>query len=211
MKSAAIITSAALLASILLTGCSEDGSLVKLTYENDRFVSKRARLSYNYAPLSYEPAVVGDPYAYCTDPDIFLCDIPGLDPKKWLTEEYAGTSTTVLYSEDITLPTLGEIEADTVYLCMAGERVFSLAEIRDDTGIQRLTDAFLNGEPTRLPHSEATTVYSLKFSSVKDLPGLYYTILYGEYAEGNFLYAVGDDRCVEVGDLLNEVLDGGAE
>ena len=89
------LASAILFSSLLIQGCS-DGTLVKLTYTDNQFVNKSADLCYNYASISYEPVAVGEAYAYCTDPEITLCEIPGLDPKNWLTEEYEGVSTTVL-------------------------------------------------------------------------------------------------------------------
>ncbi len=210
MKSTVTIAAAALLTAISLCGCADNASLVKLTYGNDRFVNESASLSYDFAPLCYEPMAIGDPYAFCEDPAVTFCEIPGLAPADWLTEEYAGSATTILHSDEITLPSLGEMDADTVYVCMVGERVFSLITIEEKDAIRQLTSTFEMGESTSLPHTEANLTYSLKFASKKGLPGLYYTLIYSEYAEGTFLSVQGSDRCVEIGNLFNEILDSQA-
>jgi hypothetical protein len=198
------LASALLLSSLLIQGCS-DGTLVKLNYTDDQFVNKGAKLCYNYAPLSYEPTAVGEAYAYCSDLDVTFCEIPGLDPKEWLTEEYAGAATTVLYSASLSLPTLSELDPEKMFVCLSGERVFSLATIEDEGAIDEIIRVFTEGEETVWPLMDSSLIYNLKFHSEKNAPGLYYNIVYGEFAEGNFLYEPSTGHCVEVGTLIQDL------
>ncbi len=206
MKSSAklVLTSALLLSALLIQGCSQS-SLLKLTYRDDRFINKGEKLCYDYAPIAYEPASVGDAYAYCDDPEITLYEIPGLDPSDWLTEEYAGASTTVLYNAELRLPSLDELDPDKMFVCLSGDRVFSLATVEDEAVIDEIIRVFNEGEEAVWPLINSTLIYNLKFLSEKNAPGIYYNLIYGEFAEGNFLYEQGSGRCVEVGTLIQDI------
>ena len=70
---------AALLAALTLASCS--ARLVNLTYENGQMINKFKHLAYNAAPLNYEPAAVGEEFAYYGKADLVLYEIVGLDPK----------------------------------------------------------------------------------------------------------------------------------
>lgn len=198
------LLASALLSSLLIVGCS-NSTIVKLTYDNDQFVNKGEKLTYNYAPIDYEPSSVGEEYAYCNEPEITLYEIPGLSPKEWLTEEYSGSATTVLYNEKIDLPTLYEMDPDTMFVCLKGERVFSLATVEDEDVIDEIIRVFSEGEEAVWPLVNSSLLYSLKFSSEKNIPGIYYNLVYGEFAEGNFLYEQSTGRCVEVGTLIQDI------
>ncbi len=206
MISSAKITlvSALLLSALLVQGCSKT-ALLKLTYENDRFVSSSESLCYNYASIAYEPASIGEAYAYCNDPEITLYEITGLNPTDWLTEEYAGTATTIFYNADLHLPALNEMKPNKMFVCLTGDRVFSLATVEDPTVIDEIIRVFYEGEETVWPLINSSLIYNLKFLSEKNAPGIYYNLIYGEFPEGNFLYDQGSGRCVEVGTLIQDI------
>lgn len=197
------IAAALLTSALFLNGCNS--TLMSLSYTDDQFINKGENLYYNYAPISYEPVSVGEPYAYCADMEMTFCEIPGVDPKEWLTEEFSGTATTVLYNENITLPTLAELDPDKIFVCLSGERIFSLATVEDQAAIDEIIRVFNEGEEAVWPLVNATLTYHLKFYSEKNAPAIYYNLIYGEFAEGNFLYEQGTGRCVEVGSLIMDL------
>ena len=193
-----------LLAILLLVSCSS--SLVTLKYEDKHMINKRLGLSYVAAPLNYQPVSVGEAYAYYEKADLTLYEIQGLDPEEWLTEEYTGASTTIFYSEDITLPTLKELGANKIFVCLEGEVIYSLATVDDVQLINDVIDLFENGEATEWPLIDSIQRYELKFYSEDDYPHIYYNLSYGEFPEGKFLYDRSTKRCVEIGDILDEYI-----
>jgi len=197
------LASVLILSAFFLQGCSN--SLLKLTYEGDQFINKREKLYYNYAPAPYEPVGMGEAYAHCNSPELTLYEITGMDPRNWLTEEIAGSSTTVFYNADIKLPTLTELDPDKIFICVGTEKIFSIATIDDKEAIDEIIRVFEEGEKAVWPLVNATQTYHLKFYSEKNAPAIYYNLIYGEFAEGNFLYEEGTERCVEVGTLITDL------
>ncbi len=193
-----------ILAILFFVSCSS--SLVSLKYENKHMINKRLGLSYVAAPLNYQPVSVGEAYAYYEKADLTLYEIKGLDPKKWLTEEYTGASTTIFYSEDITLPTLSELGANKIFVCLEGEVIYSLATIDNVGIIDTLIKLFESGEAAEWPLIDSIQRYELKFYSEDDYPHIYYNLSYGEFPEGKFIYDRSTKRCVEIGNLLDDYI-----
>ena len=200
MKKIFAVLAAAALLLTALASCR--GDLVTLTYEDGQLVNKRAKLAYTPAPLNYEPASVGEEYAYYKKADMTLYEIVGLDPREWLTEEYAGTATTIFYGEGITLPTLRGMDPDRFYLCISASRTISLATVEDAEIIAALLDLYENGEQTEYPLACSVANYELKFHS-EEYPNLDYNLTLGVFPEGNFLYDRQSRRSVEIGSLLD--------
>lgn len=194
------------LVCVLLASCG--GGLVSLKYQDGKFVNASKGLTYFPAPVSYEPVSVGDAYAYYKKGDITMYAIPGTDPALWLTEEYADSATTVFYSDTITLPTLADFGADTVYVCVSEERTYAAFTIDDAKTVAALVDLAVNGEEAEAPSEDPIDVYDLKFSS-PDWPMIYINLEYEEYESGAFLYNRNTRRYVAIGDLLADVLHEG--
>lgn len=191
-------------ASLVLFSCTS--SIINLKYEDGHMVSKRHGLSYAAAPLNYQPVSVGDAYAYYEKADLTLYEIKGLDPKQWLTEEFSGASTTVFYSDKITLPTLRELGANKILICLEGEVVYSFGTIEDTAIINKVIDLFENGEAVEWPLIDSIRRYELKFYSEDNYPHIYFNLSYGEFPEGKFIYDRSTKRCVEIGALLDEYI-----
>jgi hypothetical protein len=136
-------------------------------------INKRLGLSYVAAPLNYQPVSVGEAYGYYEKADLTLYEIKGLDPEKWLTEEYSGASTTVFYSKDITLPTLTELGANKIFICLEGEIIYSLATVEDIELINEVIDLFENGESVEWPLIDSIQRYEIKFYSEDNYPHIY--------------------------------------
>jgi len=193
-----------ILATLLLISCS--ASIITLKYEDGHMINKRLGLSYIAAPLNYQPVSVGEAYGYYEKADLTLYEIKGLDPKKWLTEEYTGASTTVFYSEDITLPSLRELQANKILVCLEGEVIYSLATVEEIDLINKVIDVFETGNSVEWPLIDSIHRYELKFYSEDNYPHIYYNLSYGEFPEGKFIYDRSTKRCVEIGDLLKEYI-----
>lgn len=168
--------------------------------------NKRLKLYYKPAPTCYEPVSVGEAYAYYGKGDLTLYEVKGLDPKEWLTEEYAGTATTVFYDKDITLPTLREMNPTKVFICINEEITVCISTIEDKKLIDTLVDLFENGEEAEYPLLGSNAVYQLKFYGEELYPHIYYNITYADFPEGKFLYERNSRRCVEIGSLLDEYI-----
>ena len=196
------------LAALVLTGCS--ANLVNLEYKDGQMINKRLKLAYNAAPTNYEPVSVGDPYGYYSDMDMTLYEIAGLDPKEWLTQEYAGSATTIFYSDDQTLPTLTEMSPNKVHICTGDTITYGVASVEDSAVVGQLVDLYMNGEAVEWPMLDSLDTYELKFVSVTH-PHLYYNLTYYEYEEGIYIYDRNSKRCVEIGDLLETWIENSWE
>ena len=194
-----------LLSLLLLVSC---GGSVKLTYENGQLINKSKGLAYSPAPLNYEPAAIGEEYAVYGKTATPLFEIIGLDPKEWLTEANTGTTTTVFYGTGVTLPTLREMDPDEVFVCINGVITYAQATVRDKTAIGAMIDLFENGEQVDWPLTDSVRIYELKFHSTEGWPCIYYNLTFGEFPEGKFLYDRQTKRCVEIGDLLDNAVNG---
>ncbi len=188
------------LSVLALTSCS--ASLVNFKYENGKLINKGQRLEYYAAPTNYEPVAVGAEFGYYAKTDLVLYEISGLDPKEWLTQEYAGSATTIFYSTDIELPTLETLEATKVYICGGDNVTYALATVEDMDVIDNLIDLFENGEYEEWPLVNSIETYELKFYSEEKYPHIYYNLTYGEFEEGKFIYDRTTKRSVRIDDAL---------
>lgn len=192
------------LALLMLSSCG--GTLVNLKYEDGRMMNRRLGLSYIPAPTNYEPVSVGEPYGYYEKSDMTLYEIKGLDPKEWLTQAYAGSATTVFYSEDSTLPTLSELEPNKIFVTEGDSVTISIVTVDDINVINNVIDLFENGEYAEWPLIDAYVTYELKFYSEEKYPHIYYNLTYGEFEEGIFLYDRNTKHSVMLGDALSDFI-----
>ena len=205
MKLFSKITAFLLLLLLALVSCS--GS-VKLEYVEGQLVNKNKKLAYSAAPLNYEPVAIGEEYAVYGKTQTPLYEIIGLDPKEWLTEANTGTTTTIFYGDGVTLPTLREIDPDEIYVCLNGTITFAQSTIKDKETIDSLIEVFESGEQIDWPLTGAVRIYELKFHSTENWDRLYYNLTFGEFPEGMFLYDRLTKRCVEIGSLLDDAVNG---
>ncbi len=206
MRKSILCIAALLAACLLLASCS--GGLVTLKYEDGMFKNNAKKLAYFPAPVSYEPVSVGEAYAYYKKGKITMYEIPGSDPTLWLTEEYADAATTVFYSETLTLPTLDNFGADTLYVCISEERTFAAFTIDDEELLADLIDTVVNGAAAEAPNGEALEVYDMKFAS-PDWPMIYICLEYEEYEDGAYLYDRNTRKYTAIGDMLADILHEG--
>ncbi len=181
-----------------------------LTYdaEKEALVEKNGNLSYLWAPISYEPAYVGDAFAEWDGK--YLYTVKNWNPEVLLTEEYGGIGG-LLYAESYTLPTLAEMGADKIFVCTATDATICILEIDEDAVIDDAVRYLQTGTPTDLPQSSNDTYY-LKFHASK-YEGIYYNIVYlavGEDTDAqHYLYDRSTKQCVEIPyELFDGILYG---
>ena len=192
--------------ALLLTATACAGTLVNLKYENGRMANKRLGLSYIPAPTNYEPVSVGEAYGYYEKSDMTLYEIKGLNPKEWLTQAYAGSATTIFYDEDITLPTLADLNPNKIYVTEGESVTVSIVTVNDQAVIDTVIDLFTNGTYAEWPLLGSYATYELKFYSEESYPHIYYNLTYGEFDEGIFLYDRNTKHCVMIGDTLADFI-----
>ena len=190
----------AAVALFIFTSCS--ASLVNFKYENGKLINKGQKLEYYPAPNNYEPVSVGEAFGYYKKTDLVLYEIQGLDPKEWLTQEYAGSATTIFYSTSLTLPTLAELEPTKLYICGGDTLTYAVATVEDKDAIANLIDLFENGEYEEWPLVNSIETFELKFYSEDKYPHIYYNLTYGEFEEGKFIYDRTTKRSVRIDDAL---------
>ena len=173
---------------------------------------------YKYAPLGYEPTVQGGEYGLITGVmEEKLYTVGDLSPEEWLTTEYSGSATLLFYNSTINLPTLSEMNCDTVFICEQDVNAYSVAtvggaESKDTDGdrevIKTLIEAICDTEAENemWPRGDASETFRLKMYS-EEWPAIYYSLTYAVCSGGNFVYDKITKRCVNVGDLLTPYLE----
>ena len=184
----------------LLVSCSP---LIKITYDDGKYIDKSNDVTYYAAGVSYEPIAVGAEYAEYKK--TVLREIDGLDPKLWLTESYEGIGS-IYYSSEITLPSLSEFEPSAFIICQVSENIQALKTVEEQADINDILEAVANGEDAELPQSAES--YHIKFTSDK-YPGIYYDLLYVQITDGlGYVFDRDTKRCVEIGDTVSKYFGG---
>lgn len=193
-----------------LVGC--DGAY-KMTIKNNMYYIRSTGVYYKAAPLNYMPVgkdTYDVPYARHKNGDfteIYHTVAANVDPEDYLALVYDNYVSGLLYASDITLPSYREFDANRVLVLSNTEVWVSYAEITDEEQIDKILDAFENGEKIEYPASEAIESYRLSFSSEK-YPAFTMTLLFYNYGEGRtYIFNRGTRECrVVPDDLLEEYL-----
>ncbi len=193
---------------LLLCGCAKQTTRSLITDEDGLFLEPKSGVRYAAAPMCYEPQTVGDPYASFTlgSLEVVFCEVEGLDPTEWLSEAYTGTGS-MLVAADTVLPDLAGFAPDTIYLCVQSASVWAFASVTDPAVIDEVVRVYTEGEAVPYPATTPDADLRFKFAS-PDYPGVYYNLIYVDYGDARYLYDRGSGRCVEVGDLLRDYIDG---
>ena len=201
------LAAAALAFLLTLTACGKVSTPL-LTAEDGIYRNEESGLAYVIAPLCYEPQSVGEAYAHLKSGSmtVTLYEVSDLDPKLWLTEEYSGISF-MMVSPELELPDLAGFAPDTIHLCVQNNTVWEFATVTDQAEIDEVVRHFTEGEAVPYPAATSDMHLRLKFSS-PDYPGVYYNLVYVDYGDARYLYDRESKRCVEMGDLLRDYIDG---
>lgn len=200
------LASTALALTLALTACG--AKTLPLKAENGGYYDAQNNVSYVMAPMCYEPQGIGDVYAsfQSGSSKVILYRVEGLAPTQWLTEEYSGASS-MFVASDIALPDLAGFAPDTIHLCVQSISVWEFATVTDQDEIDEVVRLFTEGEAVPYPAKTPDADLRFKFSSPQ-YPGVYYNLVYVDYGDARYLYDRETHRCVEIGDLLREYIDG---
>ena len=208
-KSLALV-SILLLVSLALTlsACSRGNDLV---LDGAEFKDKRTKVTYAYAPFSYEAIEIGDE-VYGESEYAKFYEIVGLDPLEFICEE----SGTVFYDNSITLPTPDKMSFEYLEICTEGETVTVNSTIKDKSTINLIINDHLTAEKLTYSPIEAGAVYKLRFADTS--MGLYYSVQLIRYAEDHiegdtnygrdFIYDSSMRRFTKAPDALIAMIDG---
>ena len=191
--------------ALTLTAC---GSTVSLRAEGGLYHDEKNGVAYTIAPMCYEPQAIGDEYASFKSGStkVVLYKVEGLDPTDYLTEAYSGASS-MFVASDIALPDLAGFAPNIIHMCVQSNSVWEFATVTDQAEVDEVVRAFTEGESVPYPATTPDADLRFKFES-PDYPGIYYNLVYVDYGEARYLYDRESRRCVEVGDLLREYIDG---
>lgn len=200
------LAATALAMTLTLTACGT--KTLPLKAENGLYYDNQNDVSYAIAPLCYEPQEIGDAYASFKSGSttVTLYEVAGLDPTQWLTEEYSGASS-MFVAADMALPDLAGFAPDTIHLCVQSVSVWEFATVTDQAEIDEVVRLFTEGESVPYPATTPDADLRFKFSS-SAYPGVYYNLIYVDYGDARYLYDRETRRCVEIGDLLRQYIDG---
>ncbi len=203
-----LLAVSALALALLFCACSGGPSRKLVTDESGLFLDRANGVLYDAAPMCYEPQALGDAYASFDlgSLEVVFYEVEGLDPTKWLSEAYTGSGS-MLIASDITLPDLAGFAPDTIYLCVQSASVWAFETVTDPAVIEEVVRVYTEGDDVPYPATVPDADLRFKFAS-PHYPGVYYNLIYVDYGDARYLYDRGSGRCVEVGDLLREYIDG---
>ena len=218
MKKTLCAILALLFVTLSLSSCVKGNKFVS---EGSAFVDKKTDVSYDFAPLCYEPIAIGDK-VYGSDGDIEFYEIEGQDPTKWLGDADGG----VFYAKGVTLPTVDKMNVARLELCSVKNQLLVAKRITDAEIISAIIDGYLFADEIIYPNKTASVSYKLRFADTSI--GVYYCIDFIRYAEDfiiktdgtetnlgkDFLYNRSEDRFVKAPKTLvaeiNALLGEGA-
>ena len=191
---------------LTLTSCARGNKFVS---DGPAFVDKKTNVTYDFAPLCYEPIAIGEK-VYGSDGDIEFYEIVGQDPEKWLGDADGG----VFYAKGITLPTIDKMSVSRLELCTVKNQVLVSKRITDSETISAIIEDYLSQKEIAYPNKTSSLSYQLRFADTTI--GVYYCIDFVRYSEDfvsrvdgveinlgkDFLYNRAEDRFVKAPETL---------
>ena len=211
MKKSLHLICLALAALILFSSCARGN---KFAAEGLGFVDKKTNITYNFAPLCYEPIILGDKI-YGSDGDIDFYEIMGQDPQMWLGDADGG----VFYAQGITLPTLDKMNVTRIEICTVGSALLVRDRITEPDQISAIITEYMSEEKLIYPNTAANASYKLRFADSS--LDIYYCLEFFRYSGGyittkdgkeinhgtDFLYNRSEDRFVKAPLALSEYIN----
>jgi hypothetical protein len=228
MKKTILLRVSALLMASMLLLCACVKKAPTLTYKDGAYQSESNDVAFRKASMNYRAqSIIRQNVIYNLsrstkqDPTP-LYAIEGLSESDWLTDE----SFTLYHNSSITLPTLTQMNPDTLYMRLSGDPTGSMmGYLGEDqkAKIDDLVDILTNGtsHPGTKIALAPTSCYELLFES-KDYPGFFFVLEYWTYDEDvthideageipmkkGIVYDVVTDRFFVMGEILEGYLNG---
>ncbi len=189
------------LRKLCLTGlalflCALSVSACKVTLESGEggLYDKKNDVYYYHASTAYEAVGLGEEHGTLKVTDNIsykLHLIPGIDPREMVATEDGN----ILYASTLTLPTVTEMNAAELHICMDGATtVHIIHTVTDKSVIGALAAAYENAPDIKNPGYTPVCNYRVRFES-PDYAGFYFTLTYVEFAEDIIIDDVSYGRC----------------
>jgi len=201
---------ALLLVMCIFASCSSCSSCVKKldTVSGGDLYDKKTGVVYSTAPSCYE-AIAWEKEIYRQDSHGVgyhkVKDVNGYigEPPLWL---YNYDYNILLYnSAEITLPTLAEMEPDSLSFYIEGESKVHLTADDDAESVKKAV-SLLDGPYMAYNANPAKSSYKLSFASAK-YPAIVYNVSYIEYSEDQHVYVSLKDQNFSNADDVEENYD----
>lgn len=187
------------------------------------YKDSKTEISYRGAPSCYEAKGYLSEEIIAENDGVAFYALDGAPSTEWLWSPDFGM---LLYSRNVTLPTLAELAPSEMYVCLEEDAKMKTAfEVFDQAKIDAILAAYENGEEVDYRGTKANYSFHLRFSS-EEYPWLLYNLLYVQYAEDyivygldengmeiatnygkDFIYNRSEKRFVAIGDELQEYID----
>lgn len=142
----------------------------------------KTNVNYYHASTVYEATARGDEYGslkVTDDISYKLYVIPGVEP----TEMLATEDNNILYASTLTLPTLTQMNATTLNVCMDGATTAHVIHtMRDKDAIAAIAEAYASAPDIENPGYTPIRTFRVRFES-PDYAGFYYTLTYVEFSQ----------------------------
>ena len=171
---ALIACAALLLTSLSLVSCGKS-----LTYKDGYYYCAQNGVSYQMVSFDYYPVAIGKEYATLKDGliDNVLYEIQDAEPEKWLATKDGNLFCAV----DEHIPTMDEMDIDSILICYESVAVISLASINDSSDVSSVLDNFKNGNVIEYPLADEKDEFLKLRMTSKKYPWLYYSLAYVEF------------------------------
>ena len=163
---------------LVLSSCAKGN---KFIVENGEYIDKVTGVEYISTTWEYEPIAVSDEVygEYTKAYDLTFYKIEGVDPQKYICDNME----TLYYANNITLPTLSEMNID--YVNIYNEYDELVTHITDKDFIDKLVDTYVNGynsyDSMYFDVEPAVEVNQrIKFADTEQ--GFYYVLAYVDYS-----------------------------
>lgn len=211
MKRTISLILALVFALLPLTACAKGNKFVS---DGAAFVDKKTDVTYDFAPLCYEPIAIGET-VYGSDGDIEFYEISGQDPTRWLCDADGG----VFYAKGVTLPSVDKMNVARLELCTVKNQTLVAKSITDSETVCAIINGYLSESEIIYPNKTPSVSYKLRFADT-DI-GIYYCIDFVRYGEDfvlnvdgtntnlgrDFLYNRAEDRFVKAPAALVEEIN----
>ena len=178
----------------------------KLVLEDGKIFDTKTDIYYTFAPNTYEAMAIANAiYAVWEQNGVEVAyhAIEGLSTNEYLVDEYGY----VICAEDKELPDLDGFEPTGALVCTNTEVAVSIGEIKEKSKLRALADLYMNGENVTFENTAVDTL-SIKFTSEK-YPHLYFNLsVMIEEDDSVYLWNRDSGRYVNVGDLLDQYIEG---
>ena len=174
----------------VLTACAKDAAFAR-DADGQGFTDTKNKIHYRALASAYEPATAGAEYGTYLDEaydfSITFYEIPDLDPKQYLTDNYK-----TVYVAGDTLPNAAEWEISAVLICdydAISVEVFRLTPAQDAAYIAELRALWFEGDGNAVsPMTGLKSTRRIQLTCA-EYPWLFYCFTFSVYENGEAYFS----------------------